>query len=70
MMHGIAETAKLLNISPNLCRGLVKAGTLKSVIVGKRHKITDEFIEEFLRYSIYAPERVFTEKRRGRKAKL
>ena len=70
MMHGIAETAKILSISPNLCRGLVKAGTIKSVMVGKRHKITDEFIEDFLKHSAYVPERVFTERKRGRKPKV
>ena len=69
MMHGVAETAKILGVSPNLCRGLVKAGAIKSVMVGNRHKISDEFIADYLKKNVYVPERVFTERKRGRKPK-
>ncbi len=69
MLYSINEAAEKLSISPNTCRGLVKAGTIKSVLIGTRHKITDEFLEDFLKNSIYSPERVFTEKPRGRKPK-
>lgn len=68
-MYSISETAEILGVSYNLCRGLIKAGTLKSVVIGTRHKVSDEFIKDFLKNSIYAPELVFVERKRGRKPK-
>lgn len=68
VLLSIPEVSELLGISRALCRGLIKAGTIKSVMVGKRHKVKPSDLEDFINNSVYSPNKVFTASRHRRRS--
>lgn len=66
----IQEASEFLGINYQLCRGLVKAGRIKSTIVGKRHKIRPEWIDQYLNQNGFEPEKKYYDRKPGRKPKV
>ena len=66
----VQETAEILSINYQLCRGLIKAGQIKSTMVGKRHKVKPEWIDQYLKRNSYEPEKVYYDRKPGRKPKV
>ena len=65
----VSEVSDALGISKALCRGLIKAGTIKSVLVGKRHKVKPSDLDAYIDSNAYTPARTFSSARRyGRRA--
>ena len=65
----ISEVADILGMTYTTCRGLIKAGQIKSTIIGKHHKVCAEWVEQYIKMNRYEPERVFHARKPGRKPK-
>lgn len=63
----IQEVADKLGMTYGTCRGLIKAGQIKSAIVGKRHKVREEWVDEYISRNKFEPERVYSDRKSGRK---
>lgn len=65
----INEVAIKLGMEYRTCRGLIKAGQIKSAVIGKRHKVREEWVDEYINKNIFEPERVYCDRKPGRKSK-
>lgn len=65
----INEVAIKLGMDYRTCRGLIKAGQIKSAIIGKRHKVRTEWVDEYINKNVFKPERVYYDRKPGRKSK-
>ena len=63
----VQEVAKVLGVCDRQCRGLIKSGTIKSVIVGKRFKVRPSDLEAYLNNNTFTPTRVYTATRHRRR---
>ena len=63
-LMSVAEVSDVLGISKALCRGLIKAGTIKSVLIGKRHKVKPSDLNAYIDSNTYTPARTFSSARR------
>ena len=63
----VPQVSEALGISRALCRGLIKAGTIKSVMVGKRHKVKPCDLETYINGSVFEPPKVYAATRHRRR---